>query len=52
MTRLPMLAEMVAGTAIFRILIRRDAALDETWVNEMTEMITERWPPEKTLEGE
>jgi AcrR family transcriptional regulator len=50
--QLPMLAEMVAGTAIFRILIRRDAALDDTWVNEMTEMITERWPPEKTLEGE
>lgn len=43
---LPMLAEVVAGTAIFRILIRRDAALDETWVNELTEMITERWPLE------
>ena len=43
--RLPMLAEVVAGTAIFRILMRQDAALDETWVDEMTEMITERWPP-------
>lgn len=41
---LPMLAEVVAGTAIFRILIRRDAALDEEWVDAMTEMITERWP--------
>ena len=40
-----MLVEVVAGTAIFRILIRRDAALDDTWVNEMTEMITGRWPP-------
>lgn len=43
---LPMLAEVIAGTAIFRILIRRDAALDETWVNEMTDMITQRWPSE------
>lgn len=45
---LPMIAEVVAGTAIFRILIRRDSALDETWVNEMTEMITERWPSAET----
>ncbi|MEH6821258.1 MAG: TetR-like C-terminal domain-containing protein [Dietzia psychralcaliphila] len=46
--QLPMLAEVVAGTAIFRILVRRDAALDEAWVDEMTEMITGRWstPPE------
>ncbi|WP_124709969.1 TetR/AcrR family transcriptional regulator [Gordonia insulae] len=42
--QLPMLAEVVAGTAIFRILIRHDAALDDTWVDEMTELITERWP--------
>jgi len=41
---LPMLAEVVAGTAIFRILVRQDAALDEAWVDAMTEMITERWP--------
>ncbi len=41
---LPMLAEVVAGTAILRILIRQDAALDDAWVNAMTEMITERWP--------
>lgn len=44
---LPMLAEVVAGSAIFRILIRHDAALDDAWVNAMTEMITERWPPER-----
>lgn len=43
--QLPMLVEVVAGTAIFRILIRRDAALDDTWVNEITEMITDHWPP-------
>ncbi|AVZ40796.1 MULTISPECIES: TetR/AcrR family transcriptional regulator [unclassified Dietzia] len=42
--QLPMLAEVVAGTAIFRILVRRDAALDDTWVTEMTELITGRWP--------
>jgi AcrR family transcriptional regulator len=41
---LPMLAEVVAGAAIFRILIRHDAALDDAWVDAMTEMITERWP--------
>ncbi|GAB3224704.1 TetR-like C-terminal domain-containing protein [Mycolicibacterium hippocampi] len=43
---LPMLAEVVAGSAIFRILIRHDAALDDAWVDAMTEMITERWPVE------
>lgn len=41
---LPMLAEVVAGTAIFRILVRQDAALDDAWVDAMTEMITEQWP--------
>lgn len=41
---LPMLAEVVAGSAIFRILIRNDAALDQAWVDAMTEMITQRWP--------
>ena len=39
---LPLLAE--AGTAIFRILIRPDAVLDDAWVDAMTELITERWP--------
>lgn len=41
--QLPMLAEVVAGTAIFRLLVRRDAALDDAWVDEMTEMIVGRW---------
>lgn len=41
---LPLLAEVVAGTAIFRILIRPDAVLDDAWVEAMTELITERWP--------
>jgi hypothetical protein len=39
-----MLVEVVAGTAIFRILIRQDAALDDTWVNEMVKLLTDRWP--------
>lgn len=42
--QLPMLAEVVAGTVIFRILVRRDAALDEAWVDEMTELIAADWP--------
>ncbi|MBB2993066.1 AcrR family transcriptional regulator [Mycolicibacterium iranicum] len=41
---LPMLAEVVAGSAIFRLLIRNDAALDDAWVTAMTDLITERWP--------
>ena len=41
---LPMLVEIVAGSAIFRILMRHDAALDDAWVDAMTETITERWP--------
>lgn len=42
---LPLLAEVVAGSAIFRILMRRDAALDDDWVAAVTELITESWPP-------
>ena len=41
---LPVLAEVVAGAAIFRLLVSRDAALDEQWVDEVTALITERWP--------
>ena len=41
---LPLLAEVVAGTAIFLILVRPDAVLDDAWVEAMTELITERWP--------
>lgn len=42
--QLPMLAEVVAGSAIFRLLIRHDAALDDAWVDALTAMIAERWP--------
>ncbi|AWH92856.1 TetR/AcrR family transcriptional regulator [Dietzia lutea] len=41
---LPVLAEVVAGAAIFRLLVSQDAALDEQWVDEVTALITERWP--------
>ncbi|MCX6470281.1 MAG: TetR-like C-terminal domain-containing protein [Corynebacteriales bacterium] len=41
--RLPMLAEVVAGTVIVRLLIRQDAILDDAWVEEMTRMITDPW---------
>lgn len=40
---LPLLAEVVVGAAIFRILIRHDAALDDSWVDDMTEMMTSGW---------
>ena len=40
---LPMLAEVVVGSVIFRLLIRRDATLDDQWVDALTDMITERW---------
>ena len=32
------------GGGIARILIRSDAALDDTWVDEMVKLIIERWP--------
>ena len=41
---LPLLAEVVTGSAIFRILMRRDAALDDAWVESVTDLITESWP--------
>lgn len=40
---LPLLAEVVAGAAIFRIVIRRDALLDDAWVDAMTTMLVEQW---------
>ena len=41
--QLPLLAEVVAGAATFRILVRRDAALDDDWVDQMVELIAGRW---------
>ncbi|OAV77807.1 TetR-like C-terminal domain-containing protein [Dietzia sp. 111N12-1] len=40
---LPVLAEVVAGAAIFRLLVSPDAALDDEWVEELTALITGRW---------
>ena len=40
--QLPLLVEVVAGAAIFRILVRRDAALDDDWVDQMVELIVGR----------
>ena len=40
---LPVLAEVVAGAAIFRLLVSPHAALDSEWVEELTALITGRW---------
>ena len=40
---LPVLAEVAAGAAIFRILVGPDAALDDKWVEELTALVTGRW---------
>ncbi len=41
---LPLLAEVVVGSAIFRIIIRHDAPLDEAWANNLTTLISSGWP--------
>ena len=40
---LPMLAEVVVGSAIFRILIRQDAPLDAAWVDDLTNLVSSGW---------
>lgn len=40
---LPLLAEVVVGAAIFRIIVRHDAPLDAAWVNELTALISAGW---------
>jgi AcrR family transcriptional regulator len=40
---LPMLAEVVVGSAIFRIIVRHDAPLDEAWVDDLTRLISSGW---------
>lgn len=44
---LPVLAEVVAGAAIFRLLVSPHAALDDEWVDELTALITGRAGPER-----
>ncbi len=40
---LPLLAEVVVGSAIFRIIVRHDAPLDAAWVDDMTDLISSGW---------
>jgi AcrR family transcriptional regulator len=40
---LPLLAEVVVGSAIFRIIVRHDAPLDDAWVDELTDLISSGW---------
>lgn len=40
---LPLLAEVVVGSAIFRIIVRHDAPLDAAWVNDLTTLISSGW---------
>lgn len=40
---LPLLAEVVVGAAIFRIIVRHDAPLDEAWVNDLTSLVSSGW---------
>jgi AcrR family transcriptional regulator len=40
---LPMLAEVVVGSAIFRIIVRHDAPLDAAWVDDLTNLISSGW---------
>ncbi|MCV7135395.1 TetR/AcrR family transcriptional regulator C-terminal ligand-binding domain-containing protein [Mycobacterium hodleri] len=40
---LPLLAEVVVGSAIFRIIVRHDAPLDAAWVDDLTALVTSGW---------
>lgn len=40
---LPLLAEVVVGSAIFRIIVRHDAPLDAAWVDDVTHLIGSGW---------
>jgi AcrR family transcriptional regulator len=40
---LPMLAEVVVGSAIFRIIVRHDAPLDAAWVEDLSNLISSGW---------
>lgn len=40
---LPLLAEVVVGSAIFRIIVRHDAPLDAAWVDDLTKLVTAGW---------
>jgi hypothetical protein len=38
-----LLAEVVVGSAIFRIIVRHDAPLDAAWVDDLTNLISSGW---------
>ncbi len=40
---LPLLAEVVVGSAIFRIIVRHDAPLDAAWVDDLTRLVSSGW---------
>lgn len=40
---LPMLAEVVVGAAIFRIIVQHDAPLDRAWVDQLTTLVSSGW---------
>ncbi|MCV7228033.1 TetR-like C-terminal domain-containing protein [Mycolicibacterium komossense] len=40
---LPLLAEVVVGSAIFRIIVRHDAPLDEAWADDLTNLVSSGW---------
>lgn len=42
---LPLLAEVVVGAAIFRIIVRHDAPLDAAWADNLTRLISSGWSP-------
>ncbi|OPX10667.1 TetR-like C-terminal domain-containing protein [Mycobacterium sp. AT1] len=44
---LPLLAEVVVGSAIFRILVNHDAPLDAAWVDDLTALISSGWTSTK-----
>ena len=38
-----LLAEVVVGSAIFRIIVRHDAPLDDAWVDDLTALVSSGW---------
>lgn len=40
---LPLLAEVVVVSAIFRIIVRHDAPLDAAWVDDLTHLVSSGW---------
>jgi hypothetical protein len=45
---LPQLAEAIAGIAMFRLLARPGAMLDDRWVDGLADMLVNGWQPPKS----